>query len=313
MRGFILAAGFGTRLQPLTNHLPKALVPFAGTPLLHHALAFMQSAGIGTIGINTHYLPESISEFVAEHAPNCSLFNETPKIRGTGGALDFAREFLSYDETFMVANADIVTRFDVQKHIAAFEASSDVCRLIGWEPAASGTIRCNRNSKQYTGTVGKGDVGGLEDECADFFGIALYRREFLSLITADDFSIVPVWQRAVDCGMQVSVAVESEGFWRDLGTPAALAQAHFDLLDGTLLIAAAPHCNVDAVKKCCFPTAWGDTSHVVCGTHCWIENPKFLLQPDMSDIIVLQNADVSPHAARSGSLYTQWGSIVFNG
>lgn len=313
MRGFILAAGFGTRLKPLSDHLPKALVSFAGTPLLQHAITFMRSAGVKTIGINAHYLPERITDFVHEYAPHCSVFTETPKIRGTGGALDFARRFLYNEDTFMVANADIVTRFNIKKHIAAFESSGDLCRLIGWQSATTGTISFNRDSKQFTGTVKKGSSCNPGDATADFFGIALYRKEFLSLITADDFSIVPVWERAVKCGIPVTVALEETGFWRDLGTPAALAQAHFDLLDGTLSIEVAPHCVIDRAKKSCFPSSWTDTTAVACGAHCWIEDPQFTLHPEMSEIIVLPHAAKGIIKVRRGSLYTQWGEIFFHG
>ena len=63
LTGFVLAAGFGTRLQPLTDRLPKALVPICGTPLLQHVLEWYKSQGIARIGVNSHYFPEHIESF----------------------------------------------------------------------------------------------------------------------------------------------------------------------------------------------------------------------------------------------------------
>ena len=98
MRGFVLAAGFGTRLRPLTDHIPKALVPVCGKPLLARSLAFLRGHGVTEIAVNSHYLADKIESFRREQKECFSLFHEEGNIRGTGGALYFAGEFLSGDE-----------------------------------------------------------------------------------------------------------------------------------------------------------------------------------------------------------------------
>ena len=95
LTGFILAAGFGTRLRPLTDHLPKALISVCGKPLLQRALEFYENNRVKPIGVNSHHFPEFIKSFKNNSAIPFELFHETGAIRGTGGALLFAREFLA--------------------------------------------------------------------------------------------------------------------------------------------------------------------------------------------------------------------------
>jgi len=308
MRGFVLAAGFGTRLRPLTDHLPKALVPFAGIPLLEHAVAFLEKNDVAPIGINAHYLPQTIEGWVRDHQAKYSLFVELPEIRGTGGALDVAREFLSGDDTFLIANADIVTRFDIKSKINSFEASDDICRLIAFPPSGRGTILYDPQTMTYMGTPGKDEVSG-NVASADFIGITLYRKEFLELITGEDFSIIPVWKRAQNHGMRVSVAIADDGFWRDLGTPLALAQAHFDLIDG-LLPPFPPSCaGIDFQRKGRFPEVWEEERKALCGPYCWIDDPSFEPQPGESRLVVFNEGKRYNRHNNNGLLITPWGEI----
>lgn len=311
MKGFVLAAGFGTRLQPLTNHIPKALVPLAGVPLLKHALDFITDAGISSIGVNAHYHAEQITEFLKKQDLDCSLFIEKPDICGTGGFLNVAREFLSEDDTFIVVNADIITRFDVKKHISLFKDSNDCCRLVAWNSINNGTVFFNSENGAFLGTHA---VTNETDTIsgADFIGIALYRREFLSLVTGDDFSILPIWDRAQKYGMPISVIVESVGFWRDCGTPSALADIHFDILNGAIPLKPASYCRIDDKRKCCFPIEWAsEQSTEYFGPYCWIEDPTLKLQNDVSRVIVFRGADMTEKTIRNGVFYTPWEEIQF--
>jgi len=117
MRALLLAAGLGTRLKPLTNFLPKCLVPIHGRPLLDYWLELLVSSGVTEILINTHYLSPMVVEFVSE----CSwkeyltiVYEET--LLGTGGTILMNRAFFK-NEPFIVAHADNLTIFDVKKFI----------------------------------------------------------------------------------------------------------------------------------------------------------------------------------------------------
>ena len=82
LHGMILAAGYGTRLAPVTDHLPKPLLPVAGRPLLDHVIENLDRAGIEKIGINTHHLGEMVTEYIAGR-PDGDRFNLFPEPENT--------------------------------------------------------------------------------------------------------------------------------------------------------------------------------------------------------------------------------------
>lgn len=113
MRALLLAAGLGTRLRPLTDHLPKCLVPIHGRPLLDYWLESLLRKGVEEVLINTHYFAPMVVEFLSrsEWAPRVkTVFEE--QLLGTGGTILKNREFLG-EEPFLVAHADNLTVFDV--------------------------------------------------------------------------------------------------------------------------------------------------------------------------------------------------------
>ena len=119
MRALLLAAGFGTRLRPITERVPKCLVPVHGKPLLGYWLDLLLNNGVERILVNTHYLPDAVRQFVAESSwcDSTDLVHEDILL-GTGGTVLANREFFS-NEPFMVAHADNLTRFDASVFITA--------------------------------------------------------------------------------------------------------------------------------------------------------------------------------------------------
>jgi NDP-sugar pyrophosphorylase family protein len=112
MRALILAAGLGTRLKPLTDKAPKALVPFKGTPMVERVIRKLADAGICQIMVNVHHFADRVAEFL-DHlvVEGVSLYisDETGELMDTGGALLQAREFLKGDQDFIVHNVDVFT------------------------------------------------------------------------------------------------------------------------------------------------------------------------------------------------------------
>jgi mannose-1-phosphate guanylyltransferase len=314
MRGFILAAGFGTRLRPITDHLPKALVPLAGKPLLAHAVDFLRSHAIAPLAVNTHYLADAIIAFRTSTGESFEVFHETPEIRGTGGALDFARAFLGGDDTFIIINVDIVARFDLTEHISSFLRSNDSCRLLAFpNSSGTGTVRYAAETGDYLGTSADTDCSD-NASTADFIGMTLYRREFLSLVGPDDFSILPVWKRAVDRGMKVTVGCIDQGYWRDIGRPESLAQAHFDCIDGVLSIDMPSSQIIDRERKISYPARWQAKEYEF-GPYAWIEEPSFDPSLPIERSVVFCGArpvaSIGREPVRS-TLFTPWGALPFN-
>ena len=113
MRALLLAAGLGTRLRPLTDHLPKCLVPIHGRPLLDYWLETLVDCGIEEILVNTHYLAPLVVEFLGKStwSGHVKLVHEEILL-GTGGTVLKNRDFFG-NEAFIVAHADNLTLFDV--------------------------------------------------------------------------------------------------------------------------------------------------------------------------------------------------------
>lgn len=122
MQAIVLAAGFGTRLWPLTADRAKPAVPFLGKPLVRHMVEHLRAHGIGRVVVNTHYRPESVAEALDGLDVACSHEDE---ILGTAGALALARDrgLLDPNEPVLIANGKLFTDLDVGRLAAAHESS----------------------------------------------------------------------------------------------------------------------------------------------------------------------------------------------
>ena len=111
----IFAAGLGTRLKPLTDHMPKALVPVAGKPMLEHVIGKLKAAGFNEIVINVHHFANQIIDFLKEKnnfGIQIWISDETEELLDTGGGIKKAAHF--FDEPFLVHNADILSNVDLR-------------------------------------------------------------------------------------------------------------------------------------------------------------------------------------------------------
>jgi len=119
MKAFLLAAGLGTRLRPLTDTVPKCLVPIAGRPLLAYWIALLERHGFEEVLLNIHHLPEHVREFVRclSSRVRVTLFEE-PHLLGSAGTVMTNREWVADGRPFLVANADNLTNVDLSRLMA---------------------------------------------------------------------------------------------------------------------------------------------------------------------------------------------------
>src|SRR5262245_7851770 len=131
MKGFILAAGFGTRLWPLTEDATKAAISFLNRPLITYAVEYLASNGIRDLIINLHHQPESIRRALGDgSALGVNIeYSIEDEILGTSGALDRVRESL-LDDDFVVINGKIVTNIDLRKVIASHRKNKAIATLV---------------------------------------------------------------------------------------------------------------------------------------------------------------------------------------
>lgn len=132
MRAMILAAGFGTRLWPLTIGRTKPAIPFLNRPLIAYTLDYLRDSGIDEVIINLHHEPASVREQIGDGSASglgIRYSIEEPIILGTSGALDHVREMLS-DGPFVVINGKIITEIDLKAAIAAHVARRAMATLV---------------------------------------------------------------------------------------------------------------------------------------------------------------------------------------
>lgn len=132
MNAFIFAAGLGTRLKPLTDTMPKALVPVGGKPLLYHVIEKLKSAGIKKIVINIHHFGEMIIDYVKENnnfGIEIVFSDERQMLLETGGAIKHAVDLLG-DEPFLIHNVDILSNVDIEALITAHSKSDSAATLL---------------------------------------------------------------------------------------------------------------------------------------------------------------------------------------
>lgn len=111
----IFAAGLGTRLKPLTDHMPKALVPVAGKPMLEHVIEKLKAAGFDEIVINVHHFANQIIDFLKEKnnfGITIHISDETDFLLDTGGGIKKAAPY--FDEPFLIHNVDILSNTDLK-------------------------------------------------------------------------------------------------------------------------------------------------------------------------------------------------------
>ena len=164
-QAFILAAGLGTRLKPLTDTMPKALVPVAGQPLLYHVIQRLKAAGFERIVINVHHFGEQIIDYLAANdgfGLDVRVSDERGLLLDTGGGIRKAAPFFESDSPVFIHNVDILSDLDIDALYAAYEQAGDVDaalvvsqrhsprqlqfeptthRLVGWQNTQTGDQR----------------------------------------------------------------------------------------------------------------------------------------------------------------------------
>ena len=123
MKAMIFAAGLGTRLKPITDTMPKALVPVCGQPLLYHVITKLVAAGYDSLVVNVHHFPDQIIHYLHSHdfGARIAVSDERDFLRETGGGIRYARPLLTdsfasfgrTEEPFLVHNVDIVSNLDL--------------------------------------------------------------------------------------------------------------------------------------------------------------------------------------------------------
>ncbi len=240
----ILAAGLGTRLRPLTNSVPKPLLPIGGTPLIVWNLLLLRQHGIEDVIINLHYLGYMIQEELGDGTRwgmHISYSHE-PVILGTGGGLKAAESFFE-DEDFLVLNSDTLVELDLGKLLQLHASCPARATLVLREyPQAEqwGVLETTQDDRVLT-INGRGRHGLPSPEKLQkrmFAGVHVLNPQVLSHCPVGQASsIIDAYVTELEGGSLIMGYVDS-GYWSDVGTPERYVQAQQDVDAGRLCLAS---------------------------------------------------------------------------
>lgn len=250
-KAFVLGAGLGTRLRPLTDILPKPLIPVLNRPLITHAFDHLLAAGVEEFIVNTHHLHHRFAEFFPDNrhagAP-ITFVHESPEVLETGGGIANIAELVR-DGDFIVYNGDILTDLPLQQLLESHRASNNLVTLalrstgavrnVAWD-AATGKIRDLRNA-----------LGTGAAELFQFAGIYVVSPEFLPFLRPVKESIVPAWLKLITEHDQLGGVLLDEGHWHDLGDRDSYVEASIELASAGRIHPGAvvdPAAEIDAVS-----------------------------------------------------------------
>lgn len=313
MKGFILAAGEGTRLRPLTEKIPKPLIPVFHKPLLTFILDHFLALGIREIGINTRYLwenfytefsvrseePSSNGEgtFIAQgnyHGKPLHFFRE-PVHLDTGGALRNARLFLE-QETFLLHNGDMFSNIPLTDFVKHHHQSGAIVTLLLRDEGPLNNVGFDEKRNQVVSIRG---VSSTTENTPLFFypGIALIEPAFLHwLAPTGPTSLIDALLAAIEAGEKVGGFINNDGSVSDLGTVEAYLKIHKSIHKNGWSFPFPLH----REKNLSWPTAIHPTSNiapsaklvetVIVGPHAQVgENTK------LTNCILLPGTSVPPY------------------
>jgi NDP-sugar pyrophosphorylase family protein len=236
----ILAAGLGTRLRPLTNDRPKALVEVGGRTLLEITLTRLRSFGIVEVIINVHHFAEMIFDYLKANN-NFGMHIEVSRedvLLDTGGGLKKAAHFFegsSGNEPFILHNVDVMSTIDLRR-MAQFHSEHKALATLAVQDRETSRYLlfdekhqlCGRRS----GHDGKSELGrpSPKPEALAFSGIHVISPRLLGVMTEDGiFSIITTYLRLAAQAEAILAFRADEYYWRDLGRPEHVAEAAREL------------------------------------------------------------------------------------
>ena len=260
MKAMILAAGLGTRLRPLTDDRPKALVTVAGRTLLEIALQRLRSFGVREVIVNTHHHAAMIADYLqANRNFGMSIqISFEPFLLDTGGGLKQAAPFFldsssSLDEPFILHNVDVLSFIDLARMVRFHSEHRALATLAVQDRATSRQLLFNQQGQLCGRHTTRAKIAGASTseqaqaeevqtewarpaaqvQALAFSGIhVLSPRIFAEMQEDGAFSIIPVYLRLAAQGEKIAAFRADEFYWRDLGRPESIQQAAQDVASG---------------------------------------------------------------------------------
>jgi MurNAc alpha-1-phosphate uridylyltransferase len=231
-KAMVLAAGLGTRMRPLTDHMPKPLVSVAGQPLLDHVLDKLARAGVVEAVVNVHYLPDQIIEHVAGRTqPRIIISDERDRVLGTGGGVVKALPLLG-DAPFFHVNSDTLWIDGVKPNLTRLADAFD--------PEQMDILLLMAPTASSIGYGGRGDYAMLPDGALRkrkehqvvpfvYAGAAIMSPSLFLDAPSGEFSLTKLFDRANE--QERLFGLRLDGVWMHVGTPDAVLDAEEAFLE----------------------------------------------------------------------------------
>jgi len=246
MKAMILAAGLGTRLRPLTDHRPKALVEIAGRTLLEITLSRLVASGVREVIINVHHFADAILDYLKAN-DNFGMRIEVSRenvLLDTGGGLKKAAYFFLEDsnrlsEPFILHNVDVISTIDLRRMVQFHTENQALATLAVQDRETARYLLfdeqlklCGRRRSQETEFV----RSSKQVQALAFSGIhVISPRLFAMMIEEGVFSIITSYLRLAAHGENILAFRADEYYWRDLGRPDDVMRAAQDLKQKVVL------------------------------------------------------------------------------
>lgn len=246
MKAMVLAAGLGTRLKPLTDMRPKALVEIAGRSLLDITLARLRKFGVHDVIINAHHFADALVDYLAANR-NFGMKIEVSReevLLDTGGGLKKAAPFFLHDksdEPFILHNVDVISTIDLGRMVDLHRRNQALATIAVQARKSSryllfddAGLLCGRQAKDGQLEIAR-EVE--HPERLAFCGIHIISPRFLKLMTESGvFSILAPYVRLAAMGEKLQAFRADDYYWRDLGKPESLEQAERDVRSGLVAV-----------------------------------------------------------------------------
>ncbi len=240
MKAMILAAGLGTRLRPLTNKKPKALMPVVNKPIIGRVIEYLKKHGIDRIVVNAHHHYRQVVDYLDGGRPfglEIQVRVE-PEILGTGGGIKNTEDFWD-DDPFIVINSDILTDINLTRAYESHRKLGGLVTLILHHFEPYNQIKIDNN-----GFVTDVSAWSEQGRFA-FTGIHIMDPGLLNHIPDKVFSdIIDCYRKLIQSGGSVRSLLTTGHYWRDMGTVENYIQANRDLLDEESF-PVGPDCYID--------------------------------------------------------------------
>jgi NDP-sugar pyrophosphorylase family protein len=246
MKAMVLAAGLGTRLRPLTNDRPKALVEISGHTLLEITLRRLASFGIREVIVNVHHFADMVGDYLKKNN-NFGMRIEISRedvLLDTGGGLKKAAWFFlkgGNPEPFLIHNADVISAIDLDQILKAHRETNALAMLAVQNRSTSRYLLFDEHNQLCGRRAGDGPPEMVrpakKTDAFAFSGIHVISPHLLSMMTEEGtFSIITTYVRLAAQGERISAFRADEYYWRDLGKPESITQAAKDIGTGAVRI-----------------------------------------------------------------------------